>query len=259
MLAQVAEPTQENNSLLARISAPPGYTRTPVPPASFAHYLRTLKLKPQGSKVKYYNGQPKPATGVYTAVLDADIGDKDLHQCADAIIRLKADYHYHAKEYDKIQFDFTNGHRVAYSEWCKGRRIKVNDAQTKTWWDNGNQLSTTYEDYWAYLEQIFLYAGTASLSKELNSVPIMEMKIGDVFIEGGFPGHGVIVIDMAKHADTGKKIYLLAQSYMPAQQTQILINPHNSQLSPWYELDNNSAILTPEYSFEISDLKRFPE
>lgn len=54
---------------------------------SFAEYLRNLPLKPHGTKVKYYNGEEKP-NDVYVAVIDIDVGTRDLQQCADAVIRL---------------------------------------------------------------------------------------------------------------------------------------------------------------------------
>ena len=38
------------------------------------------------------------------------------------------------------------------------------------------------------------------------------MGIGDVFIEGGFPEHAVIVVDMAINEKTGKKLFLLARA-----------------------------------------------
>ena len=66
---------------------------------------------------------------------------------------------------------------------------------------------------------VFSYAGTASLSRELAPVNYQDMKIGDVFIQGGHPGHAVIVVDIAVHPKTKKKVFLLAQSYMPAQHT----------------------------------------
>ena len=69
---------------------------------------------------------------------------------------------------------------------------------------------------------IFAYAGTLSLSKELPSAAFDDMRIGDIFIQGGNPGHAVIVVDMAKHPATGEQLFLLAQSYMPAQDIQIL-------------------------------------
>ena len=49
------------------------------------------------------------------------------------------------------------------------------------------------------------YAGSLSLSKELKSVDVNEMEIGDVFIYGGLPGHAVIVIDMCENPETGER------------------------------------------------------
>jgi hypothetical protein len=50
---------------------------------------------------------------------------------------------------------------------------------------------------------------------------------------------------------------MLAQSYMPAQETQILINPNDSTNSPWYSFNESTDIITPEWNFTINDLRRF--
>ena len=84
------------------------------------------------------------------------------------------------------------------------------------------------------------------------------MQIGDIFIQGGYPGHAIIIVDMIENTH-GKKLYLLAQSYMPAQNIHILKNPMNKKLSPWYELVPNQDIYTPEWNFSVEDLKRFVE
>jgi len=246
---------EEQENLVDRYDTPDNYERVKASRSAFGYYLRNLALKPKGSLVEYYNGTKKSANGVYTSVIDMNIGNKDLHQCADAIMRLKAEFHWHRKEYDKIHFNLTNGFQVAYSEWMKGKRIIVDG--NKTTWDNGNQASNSYSDFWDYMELIFMYAGTASLSKELKSVNIRDMEIGDIFIQGGHPGHAIIVIDMAENKTTGNKVFMLAQSYMPAQETQILINPNNSNLSPWYNLENITTLVTPEWGFSKNDLKRF--
>ena len=245
------------NRLCTRFLPPKGFERQDLDKHTFGHYLRNLLLKPHGSKVLYYNGKEKDSPGVYLAVVDQEIGEKNLHQCADAVIRLKAEYHWDQKEFDKIHFNFTNGFNVDYTEWIKGRRIVVKG--NKTYWDNGDQFSNTYSDFWDYMELIFTYAGTASLSNELISVKFADMEIGDVLIVGGHPGHAVIVVDMIEHIKTGKKLFLLAQSYMPAQQLQILANPNGAYSNPWYALEVSDELDTPEWKFNTTDLKRWKE
>lgn len=83
------------------------------------------------------------------------------------------------------------------------------------------------------------------------------MKIGDIFIQKGRPyGHAVIVVDMGINKKNRNKIFILAQSYMPAQEIQILVNQQENQISPWYKL-RNSTIYTPEWTFNPEDLHRF--
>ena len=247
----------KGTNLEERFNPPAAYQRIKIESGTFAHYLRTIPLKKSDAKVSYYDGTTKQSKGVYTAVVDLAIGKRDLHQCADAVMRLKAEHHWKAKEYDKIYFNFTNGFRVDYTEWMKGRRVVVDG--NKTYWNNRSNPSNTYQDFWKYMELVFAYAGTASLSKELQSVNYEDMQIGDIFIQGGFPGHAVIVMDMAEHPATGKKCFLLAQSYMPAQEIQILVNPNNSTFSPWYELNQGEELKTPEWAFLKGDLMRFVE
>jgi hypothetical protein len=241
----------EGSTLQTRFKAPEGYKRLEVEQKSFAQYLRNLPLKPVGSKVLYYNGDVKE-NYAYEAVVDMDIGKKDLQQCADAVMRLRAEYFYDQKAYDKISFTLTNGFKVDYSEWIKGNRIVVNGNTTS--WQKKGAPSNTYKDFRAYMELIFTYAGTLSLSKSLHTKKINDMAIGDVFIVGGSPGHAVIVVDMAQNPK-GEKIFMLAQSYMPAQETQILRNPSNENLSPWYEINSDEIIKTPEWTFSSHQLK----
>ena len=97
------------------------------------------------------------------------------------------------------------------------------------------------------MNTVFRYAGSASLSKELHPVAdVNDMRIGDVFIRGGFPGHAAIVVDMAANRQTGKKVFLLAQSYMPAQDIHVLKNPANRALDPWYQVDFGRILRTPD-------------
>lgn len=245
------------DSLLYQRFAPPaGFHREKAAPASFAFYLRHLPLKPPGSKVLLYDGRVKSNNDVYEAVVDLPIGKRDLHQCADAVIRLRAEYLWKTKQFNKIHFNLTNGFRVDYDRWRKGGRVKVTG--NKTVWVQTAKASNTYATFWKYLEFVFSYAGTLSLSKELKSVPFADVQIGDVIIKGGSPGHAVIVVDIAKN-NAGKKACLLAQSYMPAQEIQVLSNPAQSGDPVWYEVGQRHELLTPEWNFTTDDLKRFSD
>jgi len=245
---------QADSLLVQRFAPPPGFVRKSVDSGSFAHFLRQLPLKPIGSKVRYFDGAEKENLGVYDAVVDLPIGRKDLHQCADAVIRLRAEYLWRTRQFDKISFHFTNGFPVDYERWRKGGRVKV--VQNKAFWVDTAAPSDSYKTFWAYLEMIFSYAGTLSLSKELRSKTIADLHIGDVFIRGGSPGHAVIVVDMAENSG-GEKVFLLAQSYMPAQEIQILKNPNDAALSPWYSTDFGEKLKTPEWMFLKTELKGF--
>lgn len=244
------------NAVAARVRLPAGYARAPAAPRSFAAWLRGLPLKPGRPPVLLFDGRRKSNQKAHVAVVDIDVGRRDLQQCADAVMRLRAEYLYATGRRGLIRFDFTSGDRAAFARWAEGYRPLVR-GRLVTWQRRGRP-DTSYAALRAYLDTVFTYAGSASLSREMLSIPrVQEMRVGDVFVRGGFPGHAVIVVDMAAHGETGRKIFLLAQSYMPAQDIHILKNPNARDGSPWYPLDFGDRLHTPEWTFRKTDLKRF--
>jgi hypothetical protein len=125
-----------------------------------------------------------------------------------------------------------------------------------TWQKNGSP-DNSYSSFRSYLEKVFTYAGTLSLSKEMKEINIKNVMHGDVFVQGGSPGHAVMVVDVAENKKTGERIFMLAQSYMPAQEIHVLKNINESSRSPWYKVDETKGLETPEWYFEPSSLKRF--
>ena len=244
------------NTIEERYLTLEGFKRVEVEKDSFGEFLRNQKLKPYGEKVLYYDGREKSSKGVYDSVIDVDIGDRDLHQCADAIMLLRGEYLYSIGNYEKIKFNFVSGFMAEYKKWMAGYRIKVEGNNVSYY--KAIQPSNTYEDFRKFMYMVFAYSGTLSLEGEMENIDIEDMEIGDVFIIGGSPGHAVIIVDMAMN-DFGEKIFLLAQSYMPAQQTQILTNPMDNNISPWYSLKSKEKLITPEWSFELDQLRRFKD
>ncbi|HYC27227.1 MAG TPA: DUF4846 domain-containing protein, partial [Chitinophagaceae bacterium] len=160
------------------------------------------------------------------------VGNEDLQQCADAVMRLRAEYLYDQNRFNEIAFIDNNNKTYRYQDGKD--RAAFN----------------------AYLRRVFSWCGTASLAKQLKRVPEMEDILpGDVLIRGGYPGHAVIVMDVAMN-HKGEKVYLLAQSYMPAQDIHILKNPAG-QSTPWYKVTEDQAIITPEWVFQPGELRRW--
>ncbi len=237
-----------------RYPAPKGYHKPDLEQGSFAAFLRNQELKSYGEKVLYYDGRTKKSRGVYDSVFLVDIGDRDLHQCADAIMLLRAEYLYSQGLYDEISFNFVSGFKAEYKKWMEGYRIKV-DGNNVSYY-KATEASNSYQSFRKYMDIVMAYASTLSLEKELESVAINDIEIGHVFILGGSPGHAIIVVDMAINHE-GEKIFLLAQSYMPAQETQLLLNPMDEDLSPWYSLKGKDKLVTPEWTFDLDMLKSF--
>ncbi len=245
-------PTRE--TIKTRFSTPKGFVRVEPKKNSFQHYLQNFNLKPRGSKVHLYNQGLKNRQDVHEAILNINVGKRDLQQCADATMRLRAEYLYQQKLFDNIHFNFTNGFNAKYSKWRLGERISVKG--NKVTWYNGAQKGDSRKSFDKYLIMVFSYAGTLSLEKEMKKVIVKNIQIGDVFIQGGSPGHAVIIVDIAKN-DNGETIFLLAQSYMPAQEIHVLKNFNNQSLSPWYKAENLETLKTPEWTFTKNNLRRF--
>jgi hypothetical protein len=245
-----------SSDIISDIQTPDGYERIQNSAHSFALWLRYLPLKKTKKKVLLHDGREKGNQTAHYRIINIDTGSQDLQQCADAVIRLRAEYLYFKKHFSAIHFNFTSGDRAGYAKWMQGFRPQVKN--NKVSWKQTAGQTAGYKIFRKYLKTVFIYAGSHSLSKEMISVPdVSDMKIGDVFIQGGFPGHAVIVVDMAEKS--GKEAFLLAQSYMPAQEIHILKNPSNSKIGPWFIIKETDKLYTPEWTFEWSDLKRFKE
>lgn len=241
------------DTLEQRIAPPDGYCRIETAPGGFGEWLRRLPLLPGRPPVLLFDGRQK-AKDVHHAVVDLDVGTRNLQQCADAVIRLRAEYLRSAGCEDRIVFDFTSGDAAAWTDWQKGLRPEIRGNAVT--WRPGAPPDASPASFRRYLDTVFTYAGTASLIRELEKVADpSRVEIGDVVIRGGFPGHAVLVADVAENA-RGERIFLLLQSYMPAQQIHVLKGPDEAQ-RPWYPARSSGPLKTPEWRFEYGDLYRF--
>lgn len=243
-------------SIAERIPVPAGFKRVEVEKGSFGDWLRHLPLKPGKPQVHLYNGKLKADQNVHYAVVDIDAGTTDLQQCADAVMRMRAEYLYSIKNYKDLHFNFTSGHTAGFKKWSEGYRTVIKGNTVS--WVKSAPAGDDYAVFKSYYTTVFNYAGTSSLSKELKPVAnVKDVQIGDVFIVGGFPGHAVLVVDVCENATSGEKLFLIQQSYMPAQEIHILKNYTNAGLSPWYSVNFSADLETPQWTFKRNQLMRF--
>lgn len=249
-----AETFNAQKNLAARFAPPPGCRRVAVAAGSFGNWLRYLPLLPAGTAVRLHNGQLKDPQTVHAAVVNIDVGSRDLQQCADAVIRLRGEYEF-SRQPDQVHFHLTSGDDIRFADWYKGRGFRVDGDAVVPAVKAVEQ--PTHAVFRRYLDQIFTYAGTLSLEQELTPAPLADVQPGDVFIRGGSPGHAVLVLDVAELPATGQRYALLAQSYMPAQQIHVLRAPE-AVAGVWFPIKPAEVrFSTPEWTFRREELRRF--
>lgn len=199
-----------------------------------------------------YTGKPVSNQEKHFSIINYDVGTKDLQQCADALMRLRAEYLFAQIRFDEIGFHFCSGHYYSWEMFCNGvlpvtKNDNVNFIPTKNLHDH------SHASLRKYLDIVYAYASTISLCKELKSAD--SLAVGTVIIWPGSPGHSCIIVD-EKIIDGNEKLFKLAEGYMPAQSIYVLSNPYEPSMSPWYKL-NTKEIITASCDFKCFYLKKF--
>ena len=213
----ISNPAGRGN--IGDISTPGGFVRVPVEADSFGEYLRHVRLQKRGSHMKYFNG--KIAYGQYFgyAVLDVPML-ANSEQCADAVMRMRAEYLWENRQYGQIHFQTVSGKEQRY---------------------DGGPDRDAFE---RYLMTVFDRSNTTSLRKEMKPKDINIVAPGDVFVyespRPGLYGHAVLVVDVAHNARTGQTAIMLAQSSTPALTMHIIRDILHPVRSPWVILGNST-------------------
>lgn len=239
-----------------RIAPPDSFSRIEIPPSSFGDWLRRLPLKPDSTPVLLFNKLIKRNQNAHYAVIDIDVGKRNFQQTGNAIIRLRGEYQYSRGGYDNISFWLTSGDTATFRNWIAGFRPVMEKNEMK--WSNQGIVDSSYASFREYLDSVFTYSGSVGLARDVQPIDNPnDLQIGDFFLRSGQPGHATIIVDMAENKANGRKVALLAQSFMPAQSMYINRNLADSTISPWYRLDFGDSLRTPEWTYGKSDLRRF--
>ncbi|MBR1426748.1 MAG: hypothetical protein IJ581_04775 [Paludibacteraceae bacterium] len=229
-----------NAKTIGEIPLPMGYTRLPANEGSYATWLRSLPLKPRGTKVHLYNStKPSNYQWLSAAVVDIPLLSDD-EQCADVCMRMRAEYLYQTKQYDKIHFTALNGEQMSYTGGIDRKAFEK------------------------YMRKVFGGCNTTSMRESLKTRELKDLQIGDIFV---YPhrkvagknryGHAVMVADMAVNTRTGKKAFLLIEGNTPARDIHIVRNLNRFH-NPWFYLNEEDEILRLNvFKFSRTDVRYF--
>ena len=230
------KPLPPVDTLRQRFAPPDGFTRVAVGDDSFGAWLRAMPLAKSGSPVLAYDGRVllRPGHENVAAVTTLDIGKRDLQQCADAIMRLHAEWLWSRGEQSRASYP-SGGGPISWTRYRQGA-IPRADGHKLVWHTRGGQPDN-HASYRKYLDIVFSWANTGSLALRTHKPKREEVRPGDFFVLAGSPGHAVLLLDIATHAD-GRKVALIGQSFMPAQTFQVL---RPSRDVTWFELTDDGA------------------
>lgn len=218
------------------IPAPIGYHRM-YGNDGFATYLRSLPLHERGHKIQLYTGGDARLQVLGYAVIDFPLLS-NAEQCADACMRLRAEYLYNIGRYSEIHFRDVNGRNMRYQ---------------------GGVSRSAFE---RYLRNVYGVASTFSLSRELETRPLRDIQPGDVFVYAGVDrghkmGHAIMVVDVAENM-FGNKVFMLAEGNTPAREFHILRNWFNPFRSAWFSLDENAeTLMLSPFKYKKNELKHW--
>ncbi len=255
--AWLSDSAEGSSNALRRLddvfAAPPGFARVDEAAGSFGAFLRGLPLRPAGTEVLTHDGatlregnDPRIA-----AVVELDVGRRDLQQCADTAIRLHAEWLWSSGREDAIGYHFTSGDLSTWSRHRAGERPVIDGQRVS--WERRAAASSGRASFRAWLDLVFSYAGTVSLARTAATIPREDLRPGDVFVLPGGPGHAILVLDVARSAE-GRRVALLGQGFMPAQDAHVLAA---SPRGAWFDLEVD-AVETPFWPvpFPWSALRR---
>jgi hypothetical protein len=242
------------STLEDRIAPPAGFTRAELAPGSFGAWLRRLPLTAKGTPVRSHRGEViyPPDHANVAAVVAIDVGAQNLQQCADAVIRLHAEWLWSQGRRDQ-SYRAADRTPMPFARWARGERV-VPRGNAIAWTATGGRADSSHAAFRSFLDAVFAWTNTVALARDTRAVDLADLHPGDFVVQPGTPGHSVLVLDLAAAAD-GRRAVLLGQSYMPAQSFQVL---RPSPASAWFIVDP-AGLETPFWSaFPWSTLHRFP-
>ena len=245
-------------TLEERFPAPAGFSRVQLEKNAFGYFLRSLPLTAANTPVRSYRGDVIRAGDHpnVAAVVAIDVGNRDLQQCADAILRLHAEWRYAQGHRDQA-YRAADGTKLSFARYVAGERLRV-EGNKLSFVQSARAAEPSHALLRTWLDDVFGWANTGALARDGARISGKNLRPGDFFVLTGVPyGHAVLVLDMATDAH-GRRALLLGQSFVPAQNVHVL-RPNPSNV--WFVMnESDSSVTTPFWEpFPFDSLRRLPD
>lgn len=216
---------------------PPPAGAQRIPGDAFGASLGELELADEGTPVRTHDG--RTVRGHRARVVDLALVPGDLQQCADSVIRLRAEWLKARGE--PVSFHATSGDPLPWTRYAAGERPYARGNAIH--WKPG--AAGSWE---GYLKAVFTWAGTASLDA-YETEATTELRPGHMLLDAGFPGHVVLLLDVAETGD--ETFVLIGEGFMPAQSFHVELGPHGG----WWKWED--GIQLPHWKLPASTLRKW--
>ena len=181
---------------------------------AYGAWLQALPLRRLGSPIRTHHGRVVRHDG---RPVSLPLVRGDLQQCADSAIRLRAEFARSRGLEADLSFHATSGDPLPWGRYAGGERPRAEG--NKIVWSRVNPGGQTWD---GWLSAVFMWAGTRSLAA-YETTKVETPRAGDMLVEGGSPGHAVVLLDVATRGE--QTLLLIGEGYMPAQDFHVEHGP----------------------------------
>jgi len=119
------------------------------------------------------------------AVVAIDVGKADLQQSPDVVVRLDAEWRFAKGERD-MSYEGATGLDMPLSRFAKGDRIVALGGNI-FWAPRAKPAKIDYPTFRSYLDTVFTWANSTSLSTQGTKVEPADIQPGDFFVHQASP------------------------------------------------------------------------
>jgi len=228
----------KNRTLIMAIGEPPGFKRTTgANMNTYMAWISNLPMRPKGSPVSKWNGQPFMEADSIIGVIDIGVGTQNQKD-PDILMQLVIEYLNARGALEDFPIIVGNGDTVTYRKWLNGKYLK--DPRMNLIYEKGEGKEASPTEFYRYLEFVMGMNDNKTIIKNLDPVNEDEILPGDLYIQfavdgDNSTGHASLIFDVAAN-DKGERRYLAGWGGNPPHSLYVA-RPLPPSHRHWFKMD----------------------